>query len=93
MGGEIAERLFPDNRGAAFLASELKFWHERTGFSLMMLSPQGEVIARAGDFPSRSPRPASARGRDRPIWRGRRGLIGVTLQDGRRLIAIRPRND
>ena len=93
MGGEIAERLFPDNRGAAFLASELRFWHERTGFSLMMLSPQGQVVARVGDFPRDLPAQLQRERSKRPIWRGRRGLIGVTLQDGRRLIAIRPRNE
>jgi signal transduction histidine kinase len=93
MGGEIAERLFPDNRGAAFLASELDFWHERTGYSLMMLSAQGQIIARAGDFPRDLLAQLQRERGDRPIWRGRRGLIGVTLQDGRRLIAIRPRDD
>jgi signal transduction histidine kinase len=93
MGGEIAERLFPDNRGAAFLTSELNFWHERTGFSLMMLSPQGQVIARAGEFPRDLPAQLKRDRGNRPIWRGRRGLIGLTLQDGRRLIAIRPGND
>lgn len=93
MGGEIAERLFPDNRGAPFLASELNFWHGRTGFSLMMLSPQGQVIAKAGDFPRDLPAQLQRDHGNRPIWRGRRGLIGVTLQDGRRLIAIRPRNE
>ena len=93
MGGEIAERLFPGNRGAAFLASELNFWHERTGFSLMLLSPQGQVMARAGDFPRDLPAQLQRERGNRPIWRGRRGLIGLTLQDGRRLIAIRPRNE
>ena len=93
MGGEIAERLFPENRGAVFLASELNFWHERTGFSLMMLSPQGEVIARAGDFPRDLPAQLQHERANRPVWRGRRGLIDVTLQDGRRLVAIRPRNE
>jgi signal transduction histidine kinase len=90
MGGEIAERLFPDNRGAGFLASELNFWHERTGFSLMMLSRQGQVVARAGDFPRDVADQLRREGGDRPVWRGRRGLIGLTLQDGRRLIALRP---
>jgi signal transduction histidine kinase len=93
MGGEIAERLFPGNRGAAFLASELNFWHERTGFSLMLLSPQGQVMAKAGDFPRDLPAQLRRERGNRPIWRGRRGLIGLTLQDGRRLIAIRPRNE
>lgn len=93
MGGEIAGRLFPDNRGAAFLASELNFWHERTGFSLMMLSRQGQIIARAGDFPRDLPAQLQRERGHRPIWRGRRGLIGLTLQDGRRLIAIHPRDD
>jgi len=93
MGGEIADRLFPENRGAAFLASELDFWRERTGYSLMMLSPQGRSIASAGEFPSDLPAQLQRKHADRPIWRGRRGLIGLTLQDGRRLIAIRPRGD
>jgi signal transduction histidine kinase len=93
MSGEIAERLFPDNRGTEFLASELNFWHERTGFSLMMLSPQGQVLARAGDFPPDLPDQLQRERGDRPIWRGRQGLIGLTLQDGRRLVALRPRGD
>lgn len=93
MSGEIAERLFPDNRDATFLASELGFWHDRTGFSLMMLSAQGLVIAKAGDFPSDVSAQLQRRRDKRPIWRGRRGLLGVTLQDGRRLIAFRARGD
>jgi signal transduction histidine kinase len=93
MSGEIAERLFPDNRGAAFLASELGFWHERTGFSLMMLSRQGQIVAKAGDFPRDVSDQLRRESGDRPIWRGKRGLIGLTLQDGRRLIALRPRGD
>ena len=93
MTGEIAERLFPDNRGTAFLASELGFWRERTGYSLMLLSPQGQIVARAGDFPRDLADQLRREGRDRPIWRGRRGVIGLTLQDGRRLIALRPPPD
>jgi signal transduction histidine kinase len=90
MGGEIAERLFPDDRGKGRLASELEFWHERTGFSLMMLAPSGQVLAQAGEFPGdvgRQLRRGSSAG---AVWRGKRGIIGLTLQDGRQLIAFRP---
>lgn len=93
MGGEIAERLFPGNRGTAFLATELDFWRERTGYSLMMLSPQGQIIAKAGDFPKNLPTQLQRGGGDRAIWRGKRGLIGLTLQDGRQLIAMRSRSN
>lgn len=93
MGNEIAERLFPGDRGGAYLASELDFWHERTGFSLMMLAPQGQIIAKAGDFPANVSGQLRRQPGDRPIWRGRHGLIGITLQDGRRLIALRPRGN
>ena len=45
---EIAERLLPVDRDPASLASELAFWSERSGFDLALLSPAGEVIAKAG---------------------------------------------
>lgn len=91
MGGQIAERLFPDDRGTGALASELAFWHERTGFSLMMLAPSGRVLAQAGEFPLNMGTQLRRNGdaRDRAIWRGKRGIIGLTLQDGRQLIGFR----
>src|SRR4029450_529944 len=88
MGGQIAERLFPDDRGKGFLASELSFWHERTGFSLMILSPGGQVLARAGEFPRDVSSQVQRGGGDRTIWRGKRGVIGLTLRDGRQLVAF-----
>ncbi len=90
MGSEIAERLFPSDRNAAFLASELTFWHDRTGFSLMMLSPTGQTLARTGDFPGDLAERLQRKRARRPIWHGGRGLIGLTLGDGRQLIAFHP---
>ena len=45
---DIAERLLPPDRDRGSLASELAFWSERSGFDLALLSPAGEVIAKAG---------------------------------------------
>ncbi|NJM34688.1 MAG: HAMP domain-containing histidine kinase [Rhodomicrobium sp.] len=92
-GAEIVERLLPADRDDTGIAQELTFWQERTGFSLLLLSAQGEVIARAGDFPDKVLAEAKERApsSDPPFWRGRRGLFGVTLKDGRQLIALRER--
>ncbi len=89
-GTEIAERLLPADRGPAALATELRFWKERTGFSLLLLSPQGKIVAQAGKFPPR----ILERARDAPpgrwMWRGWGGVYGLTLSDGRRLLAVAP---
>jgi len=90
MGAEIAERLLPADRDAAFLASQLKFWHERTGFSLILLSAGGEMIAQTGTFPGNFNAQLRLNRGDRPMLRDRRGLYALTLEDGRRLIARRP---
>ena len=89
-GAEIVERLLPANRDPETLGRELAFWQERTGFSLMLRAPDGRVIAQAGDFPARLDERIE-RYEDRRMWRGWRGLYGLTLDDGRQLIAQRPR--
>ena len=45
---DIAERLLPPDRDRGSLASELAFWSERSGFDLALLSPAGDMIAKAG---------------------------------------------
>jgi signal transduction histidine kinase len=94
-GAEIVERLLPEDRDPAALGAELAFWHERTGFSLMLLSPEGEAVARAGEFPGHLlDRAKEHAGSSEPaFWRGWRGMFGLTLKDGRQLIAIRARKE
>jgi signal transduction histidine kinase len=82
---EIAERLLPPDRDAASLAAELAFWSERSGFDLALLSPAGDVIAQAGDAPVPAILDHERPGR---IWRAPGGVFGLTLKDGRRLIAV-----
>src|SRR5262249_30070807 len=76
------------DRNPALLSSELGFWSERTGLSLALISPNGEIIAAAGGLPPDVlPRflrhPPAGR-----VWRSRGGVFGLTLSDGRRLIAL-----
>jgi signal transduction histidine kinase len=85
---ELAERLLPPGRDPAQLSSELAFWSERTGLSLALISPNGDIIAGAGELPPDVlPRilrhPPAGR-----VWRARGGAFGLTLSDGRRLIAL-----
>jgi signal transduction histidine kinase len=82
---EIAERLLPPGRDAASLAGELAFWSERSSFDLALLSPAGDVIAKAGDAPVPAILDHEHPGR---IWRAPGGVFGLTLKDGRRLIAV-----
>ena len=72
---------------ASSLASELAFWSERSGFDLALLSPAGDVIARAGGTHEVSPAILNHEHRDR-IWRAPGGIFGLTLKDGRRLVAV-----
>ncbi|PPQ37231.1 Signal transduction histidine kinase [Rhodoblastus acidophilus] len=84
---EIAERLLPAGADRTSLASELAFWSERSRFDLALLSPTGDLIARAGDaheLPSTIP---NHERRDR-IFRAPGGIYALTFQDGRRLIAV-----
>ena len=53
---DIAERLLPPDRDRESLASELAFWSERSGFDLALLSPAGDVIAKAGGTTISPPR-------------------------------------
>jgi signal transduction histidine kinase len=89
MGADIAERMLDTGRGTQALQSELDFWRQLTGFSIMLLSPSGDVIVEAGDFPPQLQRELQ-RGGFAPFWRNRPGLFRMTLSDGRRLVALRP---
>ncbi|MGB0087773.1 MAG: HAMP domain-containing sensor histidine kinase [Rhodomicrobiaceae bacterium] len=93
-GAEIAERLLPADRGPAELSEDLAFWSERTGYALMLVAPDGSVIAKAGDMPAGILARLAHRPDDGPhnwLWRHHRGrLFGLTFKDGRRLIALRP---
>jgi signal transduction histidine kinase len=87
-GAEIAERLLPADKPQAEIEEELEFWGERTGFALLLIAPDGRIIAEAGNIPRRF-RADRLRDTDRTFWRGR-GTYGLTLSDGRKLVAIRP---
>jgi signal transduction histidine kinase len=89
-GAKIVERLLSAKREPASLAEELAFWRDRTGFALMLRAPDGRVIAKAGDFPARIDDEIEYY-EDRRLWRGWRGLYGLTLDDGRQLIAKAPK--
>lgn len=90
-GAEIAERLLPAGKPPAMLQEELQFWHERTGFSVMLIGPDGRTIAKAGRFPRRF-HIDGPRERLRTFWRGQHGVYGMQLNDGRKLVALPPFN-
>jgi signal transduction histidine kinase len=84
---EIAERLLPADRDRESLASELAFWSERSGFDLALVAPTGNVIAKAGAPHDIAPAVLNHEHHGR-IWRAPGGIFGLTLKDGRRLIAV-----
>jgi signal transduction histidine kinase len=84
---DIAERLLPADRDRESLASELAFWSERSGFDLALVAPTGEVIAKAGASHDIDPGVLNREHHGR-IWRAPGGAFGLTLKDGRRLIAV-----
>jgi signal transduction histidine kinase len=88
MGADVAERLLAPERGREALSSELGFWHQLTGFSVMLVSPDGEILAQAGEFPERVLR--DIRRGYGPPWRMGSRLYRMRLKDGRRLVALRP---
>ncbi|MGF1620647.1 MAG: ATP-binding protein [Rhodomicrobiaceae bacterium] len=91
MGADVAERLLPADRDPAALAAELDYWRERTGFSLMLLSSGGEVMAQSGMIPPDiRDRAEERREGRRRIWRARGGLVGLTMDDGRQFLALGP---
>jgi signal transduction histidine kinase len=89
MGEEVAERMLAPERGPQALATELNFWNQLTGFSVALVSPDGEIIAQAGDFPPRMVRDLRRRSWG-PPWRYGGRLYRMRLRDGRRLVALRP---
>jgi signal transduction histidine kinase len=85
---ELAERLLPPDRDPAQLSSELAFWSEHTGLSLALIAPKGGIIASSGELP---PGVLPRLQRHPPlgrVWHAWGGAFGLTLHDGRRLIAI-----
>ena len=84
---DIAERLLPADHDRESLASELAFWSERSGFDLALVAPTGEVIAKAGASLDIAPAVLNHEHHGR-IWRAPGGILGLTLKDGRRLIAV-----
>ncbi len=89
MGADVAERLLAAERGTQALQSELNFWHQLTGFSVTLLSPAGDLIAEAGDFPPQLLRTLRRDGHA-PFWRGEPRFFRMRLKDGRQLVALRP---
>ena len=88
MGAEIAERVLAAERGPQALRTELEFWRQITGFSIMLVTADGQIIVQAGEFPSRVIRDVQ-RGYG-PPWRMASRLYRMRLKDGRRLLALRP---
>jgi signal transduction histidine kinase len=88
VGSEIIEQL-PAGQNAAELRAELDVWHERTGLALALVAADGRIIAEAGNFPRWFHDSIARHPLDRPSWWARRGAFGMTLDDGRRLVAIR----
>jgi signal transduction histidine kinase len=89
-GVEIAERLLPPGRDPAALASDLAFWSEHSGFALALVRPDGAVIAQAGEMPFDFPQELRRHPRRDRLWRWPGGVYGLTLNDGRLLIAAPP---
>jgi len=87
---EIADHLFPKNADAGALEHELEFWHKKSGFSLALVSPDGNVLAQAGAIPNEDLQRLSKHSSHSLRWGGWRGAFSATLADGRRLAAIRP---
>lgn len=87
---DIAEHLLPASHDNAALAEELKFWRERTGFDLALLSPDGSILAHAGPIPADAVEVFAKRHGRRTVRHSWHGAFGVTLGDGRQLIAIHP---
>ncbi len=86
-GAEIAERLLPAGRDPAALASDLAFWSEHSGFSLALFSPDGALVAEAGALPPHIQRDLARHPPRGRFWHAPGGVFGLTLRDGRVLIA------
>lgn len=91
MGEEVAERMLAPERGSQALTTELTFWNQLTGFSVALATPEGEIIAQAGELPPRVMRDLR-RGDLGPPFRYGGRLYRMRLRDGRRLVALRPPN-
>ena len=87
---DVAEHLLPAGASPEALGQELQFWHNRTKFDLALLSPGGEVIARAGSVPDGAlARFAGSAGTKGVHWRPH-GAFAIRFDDGRLLIAASP---
>ena len=87
---DVAEHLLPACASPEALGQELQFWHNRTKFDLALLSPGGEVIARAGSVPDGAlARFAGSAGTKGVHWRPH-GAFAIRFDDGRLLVAASP---
>ena len=87
---DVAEHLLPAGASPAALAQELEFWRNRTKFGLALLSPGGEVIARAGAVPDGTLAHFAGSPPSEGVHWHPHGAFAIQLDGGRRLIAIRP---
>lgn len=90
MGANVAERMLAAERGAKALGAELDLWNQLTGFDVMLVSPLGNVIAAAGEMPSRVLEDFRKGRRFGARWRHGGRIFRIRLRDGRWLIARRP---
>lgn len=90
---EAAERLAPPaDASPAEQLRQLEHWRSLSGYELAIFAPDGRVIAKAADGALPSPLGDAARPPMRQ-WRGPFGIHAVQLDDGRWLVAARPRAD
>lgn len=86
---DVADHLLPQDASQSVLAQELQFWHKRTGFDLALLSPAGDVVARAGPVSDERLAALVRSGPHGFHWYARHGAFLVDLAGGRQLVAIR----
>ena len=72
------------------LGRELLFWHKRTKFDLALLSPAGEVIARAGSIPDGTLAQFAGSAETKGVHWHPHGAFAIRFDDGRLLIAASP---
>lgn len=88
IGADIATRLLPLDRDAGFYTRELEYWKGRTGYAMALASKDGQILARSTDFPETLASKFEFDENTRIIWR-QKGILGLALGDGRRLLVLR----
>jgi signal transduction histidine kinase len=88
---DVADHLLPPSASPSASKQELEFWNARTGVGLVLLSPAGEVIAKAGSVPETALAAFTNASPRNMRWHGWRGVAAIPLRDGRRLIVAWPR--